>query len=167
MNYTYDADNFRQIFETSFSWISQFMRNVRRYPDNNAMIDPIKERTWSYQELNKDVNKLANLLLEKGVKPQDVVFFQLYNSPAFVISYIAPQKIGAINSPVNFNFSAQETANLIDRDQPKVYIYDTDVSEMAERALEICKCKPEIVIAVDYRETFGPLPEGHRRNRKL
>ena len=161
MNYTYDADNFRKIFESSFSWINQFMRNVRRYPDNNAMIDPVKERVWTYAELNRDVNKLANLFLEKGVQPTDVVFFQLYNSPAFVISYIAPQKIGAINSPVNFNFSAQETANLIDRDQPKVYIYDTDVSEMAERAIEICKHKPEIVIAVDYRETFGPLPEGH------
>ena len=161
MNYTYDADNYRKIFESSFSWINQFMRNVRRYPDNNAMIDPIKERTWTYRQLNDDVNKLTNLLLEKGVQPSDIVFFQLYNSPAFVISYIAPQKLGAINSPVNFNFSAQETANLIDRDKPKVYIYDTDVDEMAERALEICKNKPEIVIAVDYRETFGPLPEGH------
>ena len=112
MNYTYDADNYRKIFESSFSWINQFMRNVRRYPDNNAMIDPSKERTWTYQELNRDVNKLANLLLEKGVKPQDIVFFQLYNSPAFVISYIAPQKIGAINSPVNFNFSALVKRNL-------------------------------------------------------
>ncbi len=161
MGYTYDAENYRKIFESSFSWINQFMRNVRRYPDNNAMIDPIKERTWTYRQLNDDVNKLANLLLEKGVQPSEIVFFQVYNSPAFVISYIAPQKIGAINSPVNFNFSAQETANLIDRDKPKVYIYDTDVSEMAERALEICENKPEIVIAVDYRETFGPLPDGH------
>lgn len=161
MNYTYDADNYRKIFESSFSWIDQFMRNVRRYPDNKALIDPGKEEVWTYKTLNRDVNKLANALLDHGVKPQDIVFFQLYNSPAFVMSYVAPQKIGAINSPVNFNFSAQETANLIDRDKPVAYIYDTDVMEMAVRALEICKNKPSVVIAVDYRGKVDALPEGH------
>ncbi len=161
MGYTYDAENFRQIFESSFSWINQFMRNVRRYPANKAMIDPAKEEIWTYRELNRDVNKLANALSEQGLGEDDIMFFQLYNSPAFVMSYIAPQKLGAINSPVNFNFSAQETANLIDRDKPKAYIYDTDVMEMAVRALEICENKPEIVIAVDYRGKVETLPEGH------
>ena len=161
MHYTYDAENFRKIFESSISWIGQFMRNVRRYPDNRAVIDPLKEQVWTYEELNRDVNKLANALLQQGIQPSDIVFFQLYNSPAFVMSYIAPQKIGAINSPVNFNFSARETANLIDRDKPKAYIYDTDVMEMAVRALEICAHKPEVIIAVDYRQNAGTLPEGH------
>ena len=161
MDYTYDAENFREIFEKSFTWIGQFMRNVRRYPDNNAVIDPVQEKIWTYRDLNRDVNKLANYLLERGVKPSDVIFFQLYNSPQFVMCYIAPQKIGAIDSPVNFNFSAQETANLIDRDCPKAYIYDTDVKDMAVRALELCEHKPEIVIAVDYRKNAGELPEGH------
>ncbi|MBR3003455.1 MAG: acyl--CoA ligase [Lachnospiraceae bacterium] len=161
MDYTYDVQSYKKVFESSFSWISQFMRNVRRYPDSRAVIDPVKEQIWTYKDLNTDVNKLANFLLEKGVKPSDVVFFQLYNSPQFVMCYIAPQKIGAIDSPVNFNFSAQETANLIDRDKPKVYVYDTDVSEMAVRALELCENKPEIVLAVDYRGNAGELPAGH------
>ncbi|MCF0142281.1 MAG: acyl--CoA ligase [Parasporobacterium sp.] len=167
MGYTYNAENFRQIFESEFSWISQFMRNVRRYPERPAVIDPRDDSVLTYKTLNEQVNRLANGLVSLGVKEDDLVLYQLYNSPQFVMSYIAPQKIGAINSPTNFNFSAGETAGLIDRDCPKVYIYDTDVMEMAVRALEICAHKPEIVIAVDYRNIAETLPEGHISFAKL
>ena len=161
MGYTYEAENFKEVFEQSFTWISGFMRNVRRYADRNAMIDPLEDRVWTYRTLNEDVNRLANALQASGVGESDVVMYQLYNSPQFAFCYVAPQKLGAINSPINFNLSPGETANLIDRDKPKAYIYDCDVREMAWKALEICTFKPEVIIAVDYRKAAPELPEGH------
>ena len=97
MDYTYNAQAFKDIFEKSFTWISGFMRNVRRYADRNAVIDPLSGKIWTYRTLNEDVNALANSLRARGVTPGRIVMYQLYNSPQFVMSYIAPQKLGAIN----------------------------------------------------------------------
>ena len=129
--YTYDADRFRAVFERSFTWLAGFERNVRRFPDKTAMIDPAAGKSWTYAELDADTNRLARALQSAGVGEGDVVLYQLYNSPQFAFCYIAPQKLGAVNSPVNFNLSAGETARLLDRDRPKVYVYDCDVADMA------------------------------------
>lgn len=161
MQYTYDAEASKKVIEENFTWINGFMRNVRRYPQRRAMVDPLTETIWTYNDFNKDINKLANALVKAGVVQNDVVIYQLLNSPQFAFCYVAPQKLGAVNSPVNFNLSARETANLIDRDKPKVYIYDCDIREMAREALELCGYKPETVIAVNYHKEDITLPEGH------
>ena len=162
MNETYDVSAFRAVFERSFTWISGFLRNVRRFGEKTAVIDPASGRTWTYAALNRDANRLANALLAAGVGPGDVVLYQLYNSTQFVLSYLAPQKLGAINEPANFNLAAGETARLIDRDRPKVYIYDCDVAEMAAKALSLAAHQPALVLAVDARGERPALPEGHR-----
>ena len=162
MSYTYDAENFRRVFERSFTWLAGFRRNVGRSPKKTAVIDPMSGRSWTYEGLDRETNKLANALRDCGVGPGDVVLYQLYNSPQFVFCYIAPQKLGAVNEPVNFNLSPGETARLLDRDRPKAYIYDWDVKDMARRALALAEHKPALVAAVDYRGLHPLLPEGHR-----
>ncbi|MCQ2405689.1 MAG: acyl--CoA ligase [Oscillospiraceae bacterium] len=161
MSYTYDAAGFKEIFEKSFIWISGFMRNVFRSPEKPALIDPIAEKSYSYRELNADANRLADALSERGMKYGDMVMYQLYNSYAFALCYIAPQKLGGINSPVNFNISAGETARLLERDRPFAYVYDIEVAAMAGKALELSSYKPTVVLASDFRGKRPALPEGH------
>ena len=55
----------------------------------------------SYQELNDQVNRLANALTALGVKKGDRVALYLPNCPQFVISYYAILKLGAIVVPNN------------------------------------------------------------------
>ena len=162
MEYTYDAAGFRAHFERSFTWVNGYMRNVRRFPNKTAMTDPMAGRSWTYRELNEDVNRFAHAMKARGVGQGDLVLYQLYNSPQFVLCYIAPQKLGAINSPANFNLAAGETSRLIDRDRPKVYVYDCDVKDMAWKALELSEYKPPVVLAVDYRGQRPSLPQGHQ-----
>lgn len=162
MEYTYDAAGFRAHFERSFTWVNGYMRNVHRFPNKTAMTDPMAGRSWTYRELNEDVNRFANAMKARGVGQGDLVLYQLYNSPQFALCYIAPQKLGAINSPANFNLAAGETSRLIDRDRPKVYVYDCDVKDMAWKALELSEYKPPVVLAVDYRGQRPSLPQGHQ-----
>ncbi len=161
MNFTYDVTMFKDTFEHEFTWINGFMRNVKRYGDKCALFDPIKNKEWTYSELNADCNKLSNALLADGVKKNDVVLYQLLNSSEFVLCYLAPQKIGAINSPANYNLAAGETAKIIEHNTPKVYIYDTDFIETAKKALEISSFKPQTVIAVNFSGNDITLPDGH------
>ena len=161
MDYTYDAETFRRTFESRFTWIGGFMRNVARFGHRPAMIEPVSGTCWTYSELNAEVNRLANALLSHGVSRGDCVLYQLYNVPQFVFFYIAPQKLCAVNSPINCNLSPGETARLLDRDRPAVYVYDYDVRKMAWEALSISSHRPACVIAVHAGSAAAELPEGH------
>lgn len=152
---------FKETFESEFTWLNGFMRNVRRFGYKIAAVDALSGKVWTYDELNKDSNMLANALKKDGVKKSDVVFLQLYNSPQFLFGYIAPQKIGAICNPANFNLSPGETAEIISHNKPKVYIYDVEMIDTAAKALSISSHKPDIIIAVNNLQKEISLPEGH------
>ena len=42
MNLTYDSQMFRETFESEFTWLNGFMRNVRRFGNRTAVIDPAR-----------------------------------------------------------------------------------------------------------------------------
>ncbi|MGN0462410.1 MAG: class I adenylate-forming enzyme family protein [Ruminococcus sp.] len=161
MGYTYDIKMFKDTFEHEFTWLNGFMRNVRRFGFKPAMIDPQQDKVWTYEELNRDANRFANALKAKGVGKNDAILYLLPNSPQFAISYIAPQKIGAINCPANFNLAAGETALLINHNKPKVFIYDFEYAKEMQNALSLCVEKPEVVLMVDYEHKCTKLPKGH------
>lgn len=137
-----NRDRIRQIFESQYTWIEGFMRNVRRYSSRNAMINPVKDMTWTYSELNADVNRLAGTLMKDGVGRGDVVMFQMLNCPEFVFAYIACHKLHAAGSPVSFRLSAGEMAQALDDSKPKVLIYDPDREDVVKQALEMAEWKP-------------------------
>ena len=150
MNLTYDVTMFKNTFESEFTFINGFMRNTHRFANRPALTCPLRDKTWTYAELNKEANKLANALAADGVKKNDVVMYQLYNCAEFVFCYLAPQKLGAITSPINFRLSAGETALILEDSKPDVFFYDAECAEMTEKALEISKHKPKKVIMVDF-----------------
>lgn len=159
-SFTYDVSMFKKTFEHDFTYINGFLRNVHRFANKPAMTDPLLNRTWSYKELNEEVNQLAHALQEDGFGKNDVVMYQLFNSPEFVYCYLAPQKIGAINCTINFKLAPGETASIIDDSKPVVYVYDAEIKESAEQALEMAKHKPKRVLMVDSNGE-NKAPVGH------
>ncbi len=161
MNLTYDSTMFKETFESEFTWLNGFMRNVSRFGYKPAVIYPAEKRQWTYSELNADSNLLANAMKHSGVAKSDIVMFQLFNSPQFLFSYIAPQKLGAIGNPVNFNLSAGETAEIMTHNKAKIYIYDAEIVKTAVKAVELSSHKPEVIIAVNQTKKDFILPDGH------
>ena len=147
---------FKNNFESSFTWIEGFMRNVRRYGDQTALSCPPGGLKYSYRELNSEVNRLACALQDKGVRKGDVVMYMLHNSVQFVLCYIAPQKLGAVNCPVNYYLSAGELALNIEDSRPKVFVYESNFADTVEAALRLSAFRPEVILA-----TGGATPEGH------
>ena len=147
---------FKNNFESSFTWIEGFMRNVRRYGDQTALSCPPGGLKCSYRELNSEVNRLACALQDKGVRKGDVVMYMLHNSVQFVLCYIAPQKLGAVNCPVNYYLSAGELALNIEDSRPKVFVYESNFADTVEAALRLSSFRPEVILA-----TGGSAPEGH------
>ena len=161
MNLTYDCTMFKETFEREYTWLNGFMRNVRRFGYKPAVIDPVAKKQWTYEEFNADCNKLANALKQSGVSKNDIVFVQLYNCLPFLHFYVAAQKIGAIFNPANFNFSPGETAEIITHNRAKVYVYDTEITGTAEKAVEMSAHKPDLIIAVNSLQKDFSCPQGH------
>ena len=84
--------NFKKSFESEYTWLAGFMRNVDRFGDKEALHSPRLERKWTYKELNAEANRFANGILKKGVTKGDVVMFQLLNCPEFVFAYLECHK---------------------------------------------------------------------------
>ena len=78
-------NQFKEIFESRYTWIEGFMRNVRRYGRKTAMIDPVANMQWTYTELNHSTNKLCNALLNDGMKKGDTVMLQMLNCAEFAL----------------------------------------------------------------------------------
>ena len=54
MELTYDCEMFKKTFESEFTWLNGFMRNVRRFGYKNAAFDPMSGKIWTYNDLNRD-----------------------------------------------------------------------------------------------------------------
>lgn len=142
-------DNFRDIFESEYTWLAGFMRNVYRFADKEALFDPRLDRSWTYRTLNAEANKFSNALLEHGLKKGDVIMFQLLNCPEFVFAYLTAHKTGGVASPVNFRLSPGEIAFSLEDSRPKVYMYESSMQDVIEKALSMSKFRPDIMIMVD------------------
>jgi long-chain acyl-CoA synthetase len=158
LNLTYQAQQFKETFENEFTYLNGFLRNVHRFKNKNAMTCPQRDRSWTYAQINASCNQLAHALIEDGVKKQDIVMYQLFNCAEFAFLYLAPQKFGAVNCPINFRLSYGETAYIIDESKPKVYFFDSDLKETAVKALNKATHKPERVVMVDITGKAKPFP---------
>ncbi len=79
---------------------------ARRHPHTRALI--FYDGVLTYRELNDAVNRLANALIQLGVKKGDRVALLLPNSPQMVMAYYAALKAGAVVVSLNPLFNADE-----------------------------------------------------------
>ncbi len=149
MEFTYDISNFKEAFESSYTWLNGFARNVARYGERRAMLEPATGRIWTYRELDGMANRLARALQADGMGCGDLLMYQLPNCPEFVYCYIAPQKLAAINCPINYKWAHGVIANTIDDSCPKVFVYDSAYAEQVVRSLAEARHKPARVVVVN------------------
>ena len=140
--------DFRSIFESHYTWIEGFMRNVRRYGEKLAMINPDDERQWTYTEMNKECNRLSNALINDGLQKADVIMLQLINCPEFAFGYLAAHKSHAICCPVNFRLKPGELAFNIDDSKPMAIIFNEVNKADVLEALKLTKHQPKKLIVV-------------------
>ena len=74
-------------------------RPAREHPQKAAILGV--ERQASYAELEFEVNRVAQALLDSGCKPGDRVLIALPDSIEFIACFFGAAKIGAIAVPVN------------------------------------------------------------------
>ncbi|WP_022881179.1 class I adenylate-forming enzyme family protein [Gryllotalpicola ginsengisoli] len=155
----YDISQLRGVFEHHFTWATAFERNTHRYANRPALSDPETGRSWTYAELGRVAGRLVEGLRSAGVGVGDFVAYQLTNRPEFAFLYAATQGLRAVGSPMNFRLSPGETAFILDRTEPLVYVYERESAQETAKALELAEHRPAVIAGVGTGELLpGTIP---------
>ena len=79
-------------------------------------------RTFSFHALNREVNRMANILKAMGVTKGDIVTIYLPRIPEIWFAMLACAKIGAVHSVVFGGYSADALRDRIDASESKLVI---------------------------------------------
>lgn len=101
-----------------------FDLTVAKYPNKEALYDVRKNLRYTYKEWSEQVTKLANALLNEGVRKGDRVSTYLFNTEELATTFFACAKIGAVFNPINFRLMAEELSFIIQDAEPKVVIFE-------------------------------------------
>ena len=137
-------------------------RHVAARGDQAALIavstETHTERTYTYAELHREVQRMAAALLALGVKKGDRVQIYMPMVAEAAIAMLASVRIGAIHSVVFGGFASGSLATRIDDAQPTV-IVSADAGSRAGRvvpykplldeAINLASHKPQAVLMVD------------------
>lgn len=85
-----------------------------------AVVD--RGRSWSYGELNGDVNRLASALRARGVVAGDVVSWMLPNWVEAIIVHLAALRIGAVSNPIIPIYRHNETKFILGQAGSKIVV---------------------------------------------
>jgi acetyl-CoA synthetase len=102
-------------------------RHLSTWRKNKAAIiwegdKPGESRTYTYQELHREVCRFANVLKKKGIQRGDRVAIYLPMIPQLAIAMLACTRIGAIHSIVFGGFSAEALRDRINDSSCKLLI---------------------------------------------
>ncbi|PYY24893.1 MAG: acetate--CoA ligase [Acidobacteria bacterium] len=97
----------------SYNCLDRHVQTARK--DKTAILwegEPGEVRTFTYQQLLREVSKCANALKAMGIKPGDRVAIYMGMTPELAIALLACARIGAVHSVIFGGFSANA---LVDR----------------------------------------------------
>ncbi|MDT9684983.1 amino acid adenylation domain-containing protein [Streptomyces sp. TRM76323] len=92
-------------------------------PDKEAVV--LGDERVGYAELDARANRLARLLADRGVGPEQVVAVMLPRTPEMVVTALAVLKAGAAYLPVDPAYPVDRVAHMLDDAHPVALLTDT------------------------------------------
>ncbi|MCY9253621.1 non-ribosomal peptide synthetase DhbF [Bacillus spizizenii] len=96
----------------------------------------------NYQELNEKANRLAHLLIEKGLGPEQFVALALPRSPEMVASMLAVLKTGAAYLPLDPEFPADRISYMLEDAKSSCIITTEEIAARLPDGLSV----PQLVL---------------------
>ena len=148
-------------------------RHAAKRPNDAALIaistETNTEKTYSFAELQREVERMAASLKSLGVQKGDRVLIYMPMIAEACFAMLACTRIGAIHSVVFGGFASGALATRIEDAQPKVVVSADGGSRggkaipykpLLDEAIKLSKHKPESVLLVDRGLTPMNLVEG-------
>ncbi|MFD2671574.1 amino acid adenylation domain-containing protein [Marinicrinis sediminis] len=85
-----------QLDKTAFQ---HFERHAREHPDRIAV--KVEDVTYTYKEINEGANRIAHMLLRKGIRKGDLIGIHMDRSPVMIESILGVWKAGGAYIPLD------------------------------------------------------------------
>ncbi len=109
-------------------------RSAYHYPDKAALI--FKDRSLTYAQLEAESNRVANALIDMGVKKYDRVAILAHNTIDHVLVWLGCCKIGAVYLAINYLLKGKDVTYCIDHSESRVFIVEDALYELVEDVLD-------------------------------
>lgn len=149
--------------------VEMLEKNAGEIPEKAAII--FHNTSISYIEFNNMVNRLANGMLDRGLKKGDKVGLMLPRIPELVISFLAVAKARGIVVPINFELQREGIQTILNNTSPRFLIVYSQFLNLAKKSLPVDFQIPVIEVGNEvtehlqwnevgkYRKAYGPWPE--------
>jgi crotonobetaine/carnitine-CoA ligase len=119
-----------------------------------------EDRTVSFDELNRNVNRVANGLAGLGVRTGTGVAIVMGNSPEWLYVYFATQKLGAYAVPVNVALKGEGLRYVIDHSDSVVVVVDPARADAVSAVADGTPQVGQVVVDATEAPQDWALPEG-------
>ncbi|EAQ7979613.1 amino acid adenylation domain-containing protein [Salmonella enterica] len=101
-----------------------FERNAQENPQRLALV--FRQQSYTYGELNRRANRLANHLIHSGIGPDDRVALLLERTPAMLVALLGVLKAGAAYVPLDTGYPEERVEYMLRHCQPKLLLGGED-----------------------------------------
>ncbi|MGW3725521.1 amino acid adenylation domain-containing protein, partial [Streptomyces sp. NPDC000851] len=102
-----------------------FEARVAETPGAAAVLSADGSTVYSYGELNARANRLARLLVERGVGPEQLVALALPRSPELIVAVLAVWKAGAAYLPIDTDYPVERIRFMLEDARPTLVLSHT------------------------------------------
>ena len=109
-------------------------RSAYHYPDKKAVI--FGDKSLTYAEMDDECNRVANALIDLGVKKYDRVAILAHNTIHHVLTWFGCCKAGAIYLAVNYMLRGKDISYCINHSESTVFIVEDTLYDLVKDVLD-------------------------------
>ena len=128
-----------------------FSEQVNKHPDNIAIT--FKDQNWTYKVLDEKSNQLAHLLINKGVKTEDLVAICLDRSLEMMLGLLGIIKAGGAYVPLDPAYPEDRIHYIFEDAQTKFIICDKNTIDLFQSVENV-----EIILLDEKESILSALP---------
>lgn len=127
-----------------------FEEQAAKTPNKTAVI--ACDKTMTYKKLNEQANRIANSLIQRGVKIGNIVAIKLYRESYLFSAILGAIKCGATYMPIDPTYPEDRIEYMMTESNAKCCIDEDNISKLL-----ISEKKSNLNIAINFNNTFCAL----------
>jgi acyl-coenzyme A synthetase/AMP-(fatty) acid ligase len=131
-------------------------KQAEEYPEKIFLY--FNKEKVTYQNLDLQVNRVANTFKKMGIEKGDMAAIMLPNSPEFLYTWFGLNKIGAIEVPINSGFQKQEIEYILQHSESKAIVIHEQYYPFLKKIPNDCiPALKHIVVLGESENPFGTI----------
>jgi fatty-acyl-CoA synthase len=136
--------------------------SIDKFPNNIAI--EFEDKSYTYLDLDKESNQVANWAINKGYKTGDVVALLMENKPEFIFIWLGLSKLGITIACLNNNIKSKSLAHCIQTSKSKSLILSSDLIDNYSSAEDLIDDQLSVYVSGDKVQGFENIDDDNEKN---